>query len=49
MEGLFLPVTSLWQVLGAIDEDERLTPLGWWGLPEAMLRVWASSGGGAAD
>ena len=47
MEGLFLPVTSLWQVLGAIDEDERLTPLGWWGLPEAMLRVWAPSGGAA--
>ena len=45
MEGLFLPVTSLWQVLGAIDEDERLTALGWWGLPEAMLRVWAPSGG----
>ena len=43
MEGLFLPVTSLWQVLGAIDDDERLTPLGWWGLPEAMLRVWAPS------
>ena len=46
MEGLFLPVTSLWQVLGAIDEDERLTPLGWWGLPRAMLRIWAPSGGG---
>jgi hypothetical protein len=46
MESLFLPVTSLWQVLGAIDDDERLTPLGWWGLPEAMLRVWAPSGGG---
>jgi hypothetical protein len=45
MEGLFLPVTSLWQVLGAIDDDERLTPLGWWGLPEAMLRVWAPTGG----
>ncbi len=44
MEGLFLPVTSLWQVLGAIDEDERLTALGWWGLPEAMLRVWRPSG-----
>src|SRR2546421_9391480 len=44
MEGLFLPVTSLWQVLGAIDDDEELTALGWWGLPEAMLRVWASSG-----
>ena len=46
MEGLFLPVTSLWQVLGAIDADDRLTPLGWWGLPEAMRRVWAPSGGG---
>jgi hypothetical protein len=45
MEGLFLPVTSLWQVLGAIDEDDCLTPLGWWGLPEAMRRVWAPSGG----
>jgi hypothetical protein len=45
MEGLFLPVTSLWQVLGAIDDDNRLTPLGWWGLPEAMRRVWAHSGG----
>jgi hypothetical protein len=45
MEGLFLPVTSLWQVLGAIDEDERLTALGWWGLPEAMLRVWAPPDG----
>jgi hypothetical protein len=43
MEGLFLPVTSLWQVLGAIDDDDRLTPLGWWGLPEAMRRVWAPS------
>jgi hypothetical protein len=41
MEGLFLPVTSLWQVIGAIDEDDRLTALGWWGLPEAMRRVWA--------
>jgi hypothetical protein len=40
MESLFLPVTSLWQVLGAIDEEDRLTPLGWWGLPEAMRRVW---------
>ena len=44
MEGLFLPVASLWQVLGAVDDDERLTALGWWGLPEAMLRVWAPRG-----
>jgi hypothetical protein len=41
MESLFLPVTTLWQVLGAIDTEDRLTPLGWWGLPEAMRQVWA--------
>jgi hypothetical protein len=45
MEGLFLPVTTLWHVLGAIDDDDRLTALGWWGLPEAMRRVWAPSEG----
>ena len=45
MEGLFLPVTTLWQALGAIDDDDCLTPLGWWGLPEAMRRVWAPSDG----
>jgi hypothetical protein len=45
MEGLFLPVTTLWQVLGAIDDEDRLTPLGWWGLPEAMRRVWTPSEG----
>jgi hypothetical protein len=44
MESLFLPVTTLWQVLGAIDEEDCLTPLGWWGLPEAMRRVWAPAG-----
>ena len=38
--GLFEYVTLLWREIGAIDEDERLTPLGWWGLPEAMRRVW---------
>ena len=27
------PVSSLWQVLGAIDDDERLTALGWWACP----------------
>jgi hypothetical protein len=44
MEDLFLPVTMLWQALGAIDDRERLTPLGWWGLPEAMRIVWAAEG-----
>jgi hypothetical protein len=41
VEGLFLHVTAMWSVLGAIDEDDRLTPLGWWGLPEAMRRAWS--------
>jgi hypothetical protein len=41
IEGLFLHVTAMWSVLGAIDQDDRLTPLGWWGLPEAMRRAWA--------
>jgi hypothetical protein len=40
IEGLFLHVTAMWSVLGAIDEDDRLTALGWWGLPEAMRRAW---------
>jgi hypothetical protein len=41
VEGLFLHVTAMWSVLAAIDSDDRLTPLGWWGLPEAMRRAWA--------
>jgi len=45
MEDLFLPVIELWQVLGAIDDHQRLTPLGWWGLPEAMRIVWAPPDG----
>jgi hypothetical protein len=40
VEGLFLHVTALWRVLGAIDDDDRLTALGWWGLPEALRRAW---------
>lgn len=36
----FHTVTLLWRLLGAIDEDERLTELGWWGLPEALDRAW---------
>jgi hypothetical protein len=40
VEGLFLHVTAMWSVLGAIDSDDRLTTLGWWGLPEAMRRAW---------
>jgi hypothetical protein len=38
--GMFQHAVGLWQVLGAVDDDERLTPLGWWGLPEALQRAW---------
>jgi hypothetical protein len=42
IEGLFLHVTAMWSVLGAIDDDDRLTSLGWWGLPGAMQRAWTA-------
>jgi hypothetical protein len=38
--GMFLYAVGLWRVLGAVDDDDRLTPLGWWGLPEAVLLAW---------
>jgi hypothetical protein len=41
---LFSYVANLWHVLGATDAAERLTPLGWWGLPEALRKVWAAPG-----
>ncbi|GAA5072564.1 CBS domain-containing protein [Thermocatellispora tengchongensis] len=43
-ETLFTSVTPLWAALGIVDEDELLTPLGWWGLPKALERAWSASG-----
>jgi hypothetical protein len=43
LEGLFMHILPLWQALGAIGPEDQLTPLGWWGLPEALKRVWAAS------
>lgn len=37
----FVPVVERWSALGAVDATERLTALGWWGLPEAQRRAWA--------
>ncbi len=37
--GLFAAV-RIWKLLGAIDQDDRLTRLGWWGLPESVLHAW---------
>jgi hypothetical protein len=38
--GMFLHAVGLWHALGAVDDRERLTALGWWGLPEAVQRAW---------
>lgn len=40
----FSTVVELWRVLGAVDQDFRLTALGRWGLPEALRRAWAADG-----
>ncbi|MDP4507395.1 hypothetical protein [Nonomuraea turcica] len=40
-EGLFESVVTLWGYLGIVDEDEVLTPLGWWGLPKALELAWS--------
>jgi hypothetical protein len=41
LRDVFKTVESRWEGLGALDEQQRLTALGWWGLPEALLRAWA--------
>lgn len=41
----FFTVERMWRQLGAIDRDDRLTELGWWGLPEALLLAWHPSPG----
>lgn len=40
LAGWFTPVVEQWQLLGALNDRERLTPLGWWGLPEALIHAW---------
>jgi hypothetical protein len=41
LAGWFTAVVEQWQMLGAVNEREQLTPLGWWGLPEALLQAWS--------
>lgn len=40
---MFTYAVGLWDVLGAVDDEERLTPLGWWGLPNAVQQAWEAS------
>ncbi len=42
LQGWFMTVVEQWHLLGAVDDAERLTPLGWWGIPEALLQVWSN-------
>lgn len=41
--GMFLHVVGLWQILGAVDDNDALTQLGWWGIPAAVQRAWEPS------
>lgn len=36
----FFPVVRSWQDAGCVDADRRLTALGWWALPRALVRAW---------
>ena len=40
LEAAFWIVALPWQVLGAVDRDQRLTELGQWILPRALARAW---------
>jgi hypothetical protein len=42
LEAAFEPVVRRWRALEALEVTERLTPLGWWGLPEAQRRAWGA-------
>lgn len=42
LEAAFTPVAQRWLALDALEATERLTPLGWWGLPEAQRRAWGA-------
>lgn len=39
-----LHFTPRWQDLGVLDEDQRLTQRGAWGLPRALHRTWSDKG-----
>jgi hypothetical protein len=43
LAGWFNSVVEQWQLLGALDDRERLTRLGWWGLPEALVQAWSTN------
>jgi hypothetical protein len=42
VELAFEAVLPTWEAVGAVDGDRRLTALGAWGLPRALVRAWDS-------
>lgn len=40
LDMVLLHLTPRWQDLGVLDEDQRLTERGAWGLPRALHRTW---------
>ena len=44
LETALIHLTPQWQSLGVLDEDERLTEQGVWGLPRALHRIWSVTG-----
>jgi pRiA4b ORF-3-like protein len=42
VELAFEAVLPTWEAVGAVDADRRLTALGAWGLPRALVRAWDS-------
>lgn len=42
LETALVHLTPQWQDLGALDEDQRVTDRGVWGLPRALHRIWSN-------
>jgi hypothetical protein len=42
LELAFEAVCPIWEAVDAVDADRRLTALGAWGLPRALVRAWGS-------
>ena len=42
LEMALLHLTPLWQAIGVLDADDRLTERGVWGLPRALHRTWTA-------
>jgi hypothetical protein len=43
LETAVATLSPLWQALSVLDESDRLTALGRWGLPRGLRRVWVAS------